>query len=99
MGEDGKEYGHILNPETGKPMQSDLISVTVVSEDGKLCDALSTSLFVKGLDGALDYYREHEGFELLLMAENGEVYLTSGLKDRFTLSAEYQNVPVNVIEK
>lgn len=99
VGEDGKEYGHILNPETGKPMQSDLISVTVVSEDGKLCDALSTSLFVKGLDGALDYYREHEGFELLLMAENGEVYLTSGLKDRFTLSAEYQNVPVNVIEK
>ena len=99
VGEDGKEYGHILNPETGSPMQSNLISVTMVSEDGKLCDALSTSLFVKGLDGALDYYREHEGFELLLMAENKEVYLTSGLKDRFTLSAEYQNVPVNIIEK
>lgn len=99
VGEDGKEYGHILNPETGNPMQSDLISVTVVSEDGKLCDALSTSLFVKGLDGTLDYYREHEGFELLLMAENGEVYLTSRLKDRFTLAAEYQNIPVNVIEK
>lgn len=68
VGEDGKEYGHILNPETGIPMQSDLTSVTVVSEDGKLCDALSTSLFVKGLDSALDYYREHEGFPIPHMA-------------------------------
>lgn len=33
VGEDGKKYGHILNPETGRPMQSDLTSVTVVSED------------------------------------------------------------------
>ena len=99
VGEDGKEYGHILNPETGRPMQSDLISVTVVSEDGKLCDALSTSLFVKGLDGAIAYYREHDGFELLLMAENGELYLTDGLKDQFALAAEYQNIPVNVIGK
>lgn len=99
VGEDGKEYGHILNPKTGMPMHSDLISVSVVSEEGKLCDALSTALFVKGLAGALEYYREHEGFELLLMTEDGEIYLTSGLKDRFTFAAEYQNIPVNVIEK
>lgn len=99
VGEDGKEYGHILNPKTGMPMQSNLISVTVVSEKGKLCDALSTALFVKGLDGALKYYQEHEGFDLLLMTENEEIYLTRGLTDKFTVDAEYQNISVNVIEK
>ena len=99
VGDDGKQYGHILNPKTGMPMQSNLISVTVVSEEGKLCDALSTALFVKGLDGALKYYQEHEGFDLLLMTENEEIYLTSGLTDKFTVDAEYQNISVNVIEK
>lgn len=99
VGEDGKEYGHILNPKTGRPMHSDLISVSVVSEEGKLSDALSTALFVKGLDGALNYYQEHEGFDLLLMTENEEIYLTRGLTDKFTVDAEYQNISVNVIEK
>lgn len=99
VGDDGKEYGHILNPETGRPMQSDLISVTVVSEDGKLCDALSTSLFVKGLDGSKAYYREHEGFELLLMAEDGELYLTEGLEHCFTIAESYQDISIHIIRR
>lgn len=99
VGDDGKEYGHILNPETGRPMQSDLISVTVVSEDGKLCDALSTSLFVKGLDGSTEYYQEHEGFEFLLMAENGEIYLTEGLEHCFTIAESYQDISVHIIRR
>lgn len=99
VGDDGKEYGHILNPETGRPMQSDLISVTVVSEDGKLCDALSTSLFVKGLDGSTAYYREHEGFELLLMAEDGELYLTEGLEHCFTIAESYQDISIHIIRR
>ena len=51
-GDDGETYWHILDPTTGKPAHSGLVSVTIVGKEGRLCDALSTSLFVMGLDKA-----------------------------------------------
>lgn len=78
--EDGKRYIHILDPRTGAPAESDLLSVTVVSPDGALADALSTAAYVMGLEGAASYWRTHDGFELILIAEDGSLYVTEGLE-------------------
>ncbi len=99
VGEDGKKYGHILNPITGKPMDSDLLSVTVINEEGKICDALSTALFVKGLKGTVKYYKEHEKTEFLVMTENEEIYLTSGVEKCFAVSEKYKEIPIHIISK
>jgi len=96
-GEDGKIYGHIINPETGYPAESGLLSVTVIAQEGKLCDALSTSLFVMGLDRAVNYWREHQNFEMILITEDGEIHLTEGIKDQFVLESDYSGREINVI--
>lgn len=85
--EDGKRYIHILDPRTGAPAESDLLSATVVSPDGTLADALSTAVFVMGLEDAAAYWRTHEGFELVLIAEDGAVYVTEGLEQAVQVPA------------
>ena len=86
----GKTYHHIIDPKTGVSAESGLSSVTVVSEDGARADALSTALFVMGLDGAEKYYKERGGFEAVLVTDSGEVYVTDGLKDNFESEYEYK---------
>lgn len=98
VGEDEKQYGHIIDPSTGYPAESGLASVAVVAEEGKLCDALSTSLFVMGLDKATEYWRLNDGFDMILITENGEIYLTEGIRNSFTLDSYHSNRKVNVIE-
>ena len=91
--ENGKTYHHIIDPSTGYPADSGLLSVTVVAADngpdwagagnGAMCDAFSTALFVMGEEQALDFWRNGGyDFDLVLVTEDGRVVITAGLADR-----------------
>lgn len=82
--QNGITYGHIIDPKTGYPADNNLLSVTVVAADGTLCDALSTALFVMGLEEAEKYCCENGGFDVILIAKDGEIHITEGLSDKFT---------------
>lgn len=81
----GERYWHILDPESGRPARSGLQSVVIVGSEGKLCDALSTALFVMGAEAAEAYWRANGGFDMLLLTDGGEILLTEGLAGRFSL--------------
>lgn len=84
VAEDGTVYQHIIDPDTGRPAESDLLSVTIVCEDGTMADALSTALFVLGENGAKDYYDAWGGdFEMVLITDDGRVIVSGGLVDSF----------------
>ena len=98
--ENGETYHHILDPKTGIPAKAGLISVTVVSENGTLADALSTACYVMGEEASAAYWREYgaeEGgaFELILMTEDGGVWITEGLQDCFTTERELHVITKN----
>jgi thiamine biosynthesis lipoprotein len=56
---DGRRYGHILDPRTGRPTR-DVESVTVVAESGMTADALSTACFVLGPEACLELVSRQE---------------------------------------
>lgn len=87
--EDGVRYIHILDPETGRPADAGLSSVTIVSADGLLADGLSTALYVLGLDRAEALWRDRSDFEAVLVAKDGAIYVTAGLAEAFS-GAEFQ---------
>lgn len=82
--QDGKRYHHILDPHTGYPAESGLISVTIISDSGFLSDTMSTACFVMGLEDGMAY-AEEKGVEAVFITEEKEVHVTSGIKKWFRL--------------
>lgn len=89
VGEDGNIYWHILNPSDGYPADSGLAAVTIVGDSGVRCDGLSTALFVMGKDAAVDYWRQHRDFEMLLVTEDAHLYMTERLTECFACSEDW----------
>lgn len=81
---DGKRYHHLLDPGTGKPAESGISSITVIGESAMELDALSTAVFVAGMDKGSKLLRKSNA-EGIFILNSGEVYVTDGLKNKFSL--------------
>lgn len=96
---DGKRYIHILDPKTAEPVDNGILSVTVISDDGSAADALSTALFVMGLDKALGFYKDgfkSDGRDFIILTDSGELYVTEGIYDDFALAEGYDYKVIKV---
>ena len=76
---DGKIYSHIMDPRTGKPVDNDLNSVTVISKDATAADAFSTGFMVMGLERGMALANSTDGVEAIFIDKNNQLHLTNGL--------------------
>lgn len=91
--EDGRRYHHILNPRTGWPAETGILSVTIVSPESMRADALSTSAFLLGAKEGLSFVEAEPEAEAIIIAADRQVFATSGLRgkirildDRFSIA-------------
>ena len=72
---DGKLYHHILDPTTGMPAESDVISATVITESSAVGDAFSTIPVLLGKEKTMTLIDRVPGLKgIILILENGEIF-------------------------
>ncbi|WP_151732927.1 FAD:protein FMN transferase ['Paenibacillus yunnanensis' Narsing Rao et al. 2020] len=85
--QDGVRYHHILDPRTGFPAQNGLKSITIMSPNATDADALSTGVFLMGLEDGIKYLESlPEKVDAFFITGDNKIYATSGIKDRLVLT-------------
>lgn len=84
--QDGVDYHHILDPRTGYPAQTDMAALTAVLGDSVLGDGMTTALFVRGTQGALDWVAAHpeHDVEAVFIATDDSLAFTDGFRQRYS---------------
>lgn len=77
--EDGKRYHHILDPKTGQS-PTELMSVSVIGPDATQTDALSTTLFVLGLERGMQLIEQIPGYDAVFIRSDRQMFFSKGLQ-------------------
>ncbi len=79
---EGIKYHHILDRSTGYPAESELLSVTIVCDNGLVSDGLSTACFVLGYEKSLEILDKYNAEAVFVMTD-GDIIITDGLVDNW----------------
>ncbi len=82
----GETYHHIINPFTGYPENNELKSITIISKSSLDGDALSTSLFLLGLEKGKQLIESLDDIDAIFVDKSNNVYISSGLDNNFELT-------------
>jgi thiamine biosynthesis lipoprotein len=85
---DGKKYSHIINPHTGRPIENNMLSVTVIAPKGIIADAYDTPFMELGVDSCMKICKSIPGMEcyVIYTDKNGknQVIYSDGFKKYIT---------------
>jgi thiamine biosynthesis lipoprotein len=89
---DGRRYHHILDPDTGEPAARSR-SVTIVSRNAAMADALSTAVFIMGPEDGMALVERLPDVEAVIVGADNTVQVSSGLRERLVLLAPPTDAP------
>lgn len=92
---DGKRYHHIIDPRTGYPTESSLISVSVIASEGFMADGLSTGIFILGPERGIDLL-ESMDLDGIIVDKDKKIHITENLRGEINiLNKDYQMAESN----
>ncbi len=83
---DGEKYHHIIDPTTGFPVENELKSVAIVSENSMQADVFSTAVFLMGLTEGYNFIENIDGADAIFVTKDKKIYITDGLRDNFFIT-------------
>ncbi len=83
-----KIYHHILDLETGYPVENDMSSVTIISQSSCNGDALSTICFICGLEKGMELVESLDGIEAIFITKDGQLHFSSGFEKDIIFTSE-----------
>lgn len=98
IADDGTRCCHIIDPKTGKPADSGIVSATIIGGSGIMCDALSTAVFVMGADEAEKLWCASEDFEMIIITDSGEMLITDGIYESVNVRGD-KDIKVRVLKR
>lgn len=84
-----KNYHHIIDKETGVPVENEIMSATVIDTFSLDADALSTTILLEGLKEGIRIVSEFKKQAIIITKEK-EMFITKGLLDRFTKTIDFK---------
>lgn len=75
----GIRYSHIIDPRTGYP-STGIISVSIMTSNAEFADAISTSVFVMGVETGLDFINQLKGVECIIVDEENKIYESKNIE-------------------
>jgi len=86
--QDGEFYHHILDPETGQPIDSGLSSVTIVSPNSVTGDMLSTACLALGEERANELIAQYPEVYAIFISTDGALSFSAGAKEALGYKSE-----------
>ncbi|MDO5792378.1 MAG: FAD:protein FMN transferase [Coriobacteriia bacterium] len=80
----GRVLHHILDPRTGKPAETDVLSATVIAGKSLDADGYTTALIIMGADKALTFAEQTPDIEAILLTTNANLLKTTGITTKGT---------------
>lgn len=74
---DNKKFHHIIDPKTGGPSKSNIVSATIISDNSIDGDGLSTGIYILGVEKAIKIIESIKNVDAILITEDGKIYKTS----------------------
>ncbi|MBU5440022.1 FAD:protein FMN transferase [Tissierella sp. MSJ-40] len=87
----GKRYHHIIDVKTGYPTDNEVTGVSIVSDKSIDGDALSTTLFVLGVDEGMKLVNSLNGVEAIFISKDKIIHIPSKLDNNFKLKEGNSN--------
>lgn len=91
----GERYHHIIDPKTGYPAKSDISGVSIISDQSIYGDALSTALFVLGLEEGSKLIKTLDDAEAIFINRKKEVFIDKSMEGNFSLTNEKLKLKIN----
>ena len=75
----GRKYSHTINPRTGLPVTG-IKSVTVISPNAEICDAMATPIMIMGIETGLNLINQMNKIECVIIDDDNKIYTSNNIK-------------------